>query len=257
MSSHHNLVPTPVTDKNGVATTRWKRPVGHSAGTAEIPAPAITKKSEEPVSEPPMDDELHSGIDAFLSDMLFRENASSRVVKVFREGLHPDTLGIIDEHYGSNYFPILQFVERCIRRESVNSLNNAAALIGMREECGAKSEVARDTLFEQTVFGLQWHQRLKEVDYSGSGKEAGEALIKAAINLKRPNRQFHNDQGYGSLYLPSRYLIELITERPNDVENIIGILNSRSIPCASEQDYDAISEMLDSSSAPSLTEGVL
>lgn len=39
MSLNPNLVPTPVTDKNGVQTTRWKRPVAVSGTPNAIPAP--------------------------------------------------------------------------------------------------------------------------------------------------------------------------------------------------------------------------
>lgn len=49
----NNLIPTPITDKNGKPTTVHKKPVGSStAGASSIPAPSLSKSKSLPAENP-------------------------------------------------------------------------------------------------------------------------------------------------------------------------------------------------------------
>lgn len=260
MTQPSNLIPTPVTDKNGVMTTRWKRPVSPSAGTESLPAPPLPMQpSDIGRGDIVTDEDTPYTIAVLLSDMLYKENATQRVVKMFRTQLHQETLDILDQHYRENYTPILQFAQRCIREESVASLNNAALFIHMRDECWDGAAEDRERMFEKYIFGLQWHHSSNHLDFRTveNGKSIGEALLKTASNLGRPYAEFSIRAGTSIYYLPSRHLVQLITERYKDVDAIVNLLDARRLPVRSEEDANVVKEMLDSSSASSLGSGVL
>lgn len=260
MTNRNDLVATPVTDKNGVVTTRWKRPVSPSTGTASLPAPPVpsdpierTSKDDGSTDNPPFD--IETGLFALLE----KEKSPERIREMFRTELHPDTLGILDQHYADNYLPILEFVQRCIKEESVASLNNAALFVHLREACWDGRPEDRDRMFEQFIFGLQWHHGVNELDFGTveNGKQIGEALLKAAIGLGRPYAQFYTNRGAGSYYLPSPHLVKLISERPQDIDAIVDLLDSRRLSVLFEENVEAIKELLDGTGAKSLGSGVL
>lgn len=260
MANRNELIATPVTDKNGVMTTRWKRPVGASAGTESIPAPPVpTRPIDLARGDIVTDEDTPFTIAALLSDMLYTESATQRVVEMFRTQLHQETLDILDQHYGENYLPILQFAQRCIREESVASLNNAALFIHMRDECWDGAAEDRERMFEKYIFGLQWHHSVNHLDFRTleNGEHIGEALLKTASNLGRPYAEFSVNGAYSIYYLPSRHLVQLITERYKDVDAIVNLLDSRRLPVRSEEDVEAVKEILGGTSASSLGSGVL
>lgn len=260
MTQSSNLIPTPVTDKNGVMTTRWKRPVSPSAGTGTLPAPPVPMQpSEIGRGDIVTDEDTPFTFAALFSDMLYMESAKQVVVEKFRNQLRPETLDVFDQNYGDNYTPILRFAQRCIREESVASLNNAALFLHMRDECWDGASEDRERMFEKFIFGLQWHHNGNHLDFTTveNGQQVGEALLKTASGLSRPYVQFYINGAASLYYLPSRHLVQLITERYKEVDAIVGLLESRKLPVATNEDAEAIKEILDGATAPSLGSGVL
>jgi hypothetical protein len=194
-----------------------------------------------------------------LSYLLGKAKVPEYVREMFKDKLHPDTLDILDQHYSDDYIPLLQNVERCVKEESVASLNNAAALINVHERCWHSNDSVRDQIYWQNIFGLQWHHGIKEKDFSATDtdREIGEALVVAGSALGQPYSVMYANGVASMYYMPSRQLVNLISERPKEVDAIVALLESRRLPAFSDKDIEVIRELLDGASASPLGNGVL
>jgi hypothetical protein len=194
-----------------------------------------------------------------LSYLLGKAKVPEYVRERFNNSLHPDTLDILDQHYGDDYIALLQNVERCVKEESVASLNNAAALINVHERCWHSNDSVRDQIYWQNIFGLQWHHGIKEKDFSATDtdREIGEALVVAGSALGQPYSVMYANGVASMYYMPSRQLVNLISDRPKDVDAIVELLDSRRLPAMSGEDIDAIKELLEGTEATPLGNGVL
>lgn len=272
MPRNPNLVATPVTDKNGVTTTRWKRPAPPAAGRAfappvlsAAPDPWTDKKdAQREVDEALERDGLVMG--TVVLDVLQMGQYNREWREAFKSGIKPETLRILDDRFQGKYSSIIPFVKECAAQRSPASLNNAALFIDLLDKChekygddpGIKDD--GNDMFGRFIFGLQWHHRANHKDFSSSpqDKEQGEALLRALTTLGIPYRQYAVERdSYSVYYLPSRELAGLITKRPKDVERIVGILRERRLPAMTAEDVTHIESLMDGSGSSALVNGSL
>ena len=266
MSNRSHLVPVPVTDKNGVTTTRWKRPVSPSASLAPLPAPSVWSDRADAARE--LDEALERDgyvMSTIILDVMNTRGHNREWREKIKNGVTQETLRIFDEKFKGNYGTIVPFVKRCIEEQSPASLNNAALFIDLLDECHEKygnDHTQKDDgndMFAKFIFGLQWHHRANNKDFSSfeAGREQGDALLRANRTLGMPYRQYYSNGQESMYYLPSRGLTELISKRPQDVDRIVSILRERRLPASTEEEISTIEALLDESASPSLSSGAL
>lgn len=252
-----NLVPVPVTDKNGVQAIRWKRPESTSMTPTVIPpVKTVSKHSHWDALRKdfrPVSKYLLNTMAATVKAMYRRENMVSQLAS--------DTLDILNDHYSHNQTKIKGFIDECTRTDSLISLNNAAALI----------DCANDPVFNQTnpleksdyldcVAGLRKYDGCDDIDYSlldDRERYTAKALMRAAGALGEGYVVLNVWKNESPQHLTSTSLASLIRRRPESTDAIIDLLKDRKLPVETPSHIEAIEEILDGIQTISLRDGVL
>lgn len=265
MARNQNLIPTPVTDKNGVPTTRWKRPVASPAATVFAPPPSVWDDRKEAQRE--VDEALSRDgyvMSTIILDVLNMQGCSREVRDKFKSGLNQGLMGSLDMKFDGRYGAVIPFIKNCVMEQSPQSLNNAALFIDLLDRCqdrygntGTKDD--GNDMFGKFIFGLQWQHQGSHKDFSSyeGGREQGEALLKGITTLPMPYRNYSSEGHRSSYYIPYRGLVGLFEKRPQDAERIISLLKERKLPVSTEEDLKNVESLLDAAETSALSSGAL
>lgn len=255
-SSNANLVPTAVTDKNGVQGIRWKRPESTPSKTAKIPtvkdaaAPmcwGVLRKDFRPVSKAL----LYVSARVIKSNYR-RENMVSQ--------LTPATLDVLNKRFGSDANIIGPFLDDCVRAESLAPLNNAAALIECADDPVFQGDLENQLNFFRCIAGLRRYEGFEDVDYSILGedeREQGRALVISTEILDSQYRVARSWTNKDGRFIKSGLLADLIRRRPQDYLQIAAILKDRGLRVDTPESIEDIEALLDAISVASLSDGAL
>lgn len=254
-SDRSALIPVPVTDKNGITSTKWKRPEQTmQRQTKATPAPAIPFVSHW--------DNLRKDYRG-VSKLLLNTTAGTIKAKYRRERmvaqLTPDTLNILNQHYGDHPSTVEGFLRDCVGEEELYSMNNLAALIDCSADPAFSSIGVSPAEFFLCISGLKKYQEDDGYDYSvlsASEQEIGKALVCAAGNLGK--RYVSVDwRGVSSQYVKSKNLVSLIRRRPEDHRLITSVLLERGLRVDTPEDINRLEELLAESQLAPLRDGAL
>lgn len=254
-SDHNTLIPVPVTDRNGITSTKWKRPE------------RIAKKATMPSAQPAP---FVSHWDALRKDYRVVSklllNTTARLVKAKyrRENmvakLNPDTLNILNARYEGDTYDIGPFIDQCVRDEDLTHLNSAAALIDCAGAPCFEDPDSTGNLFFGCVLGLSRYEGSEGIDYSlldSSEQEIGKALMLSAATL---SKGYITKRGWGAnadRILKDAELISLIRRRPEDYAVITSMIMERGLRVDRPEDIAALEELLAESQLAPLRGGVL
>lgn len=257
MADRSNLVPTQVTDKNGVTTTRWKRPVASSPALSKLPAPQMPPSVDDPQGE--LDASLRENGFVMQTIILDVVKMGSKIYDrswrdEFKNRIRPETLTALDDAYSTDYGEIIPFVKACLDRHSSADMNNAALFIDVKEYAPDNDS------YLDCIAGLQWLHGTEHRDYSTLNtkeQEGGRALVRAALKMGNPFATRYVNGSATMKYIPSRNLAGLISRRPDDVDKIVEILRERRFDVFSDDGIRSIEALLEGSTTGSLGSGVL
>jgi hypothetical protein len=249
------LIPVPVTDKNGITSTKWKRPE------------STTKKTQIPAVQPAPFvshwDTLRKDYRS-VSKLLLNTTAHLVKAKYRRENmvaqLSPDTLNILNARYEGDLYEITPFIEGCIRDECLTPLNSAAALIDCAGDPCFDDPDSTNNLFFGFVLGLSRYQGNECVDYSlldENERKVGKALMLSAATL---GKNYISKRGWGAeaaRNLKDAGLVSLIKRRPEDQALITSMILERGLRVHRPEDITMLEELLAESQLAPLHHGVL
>jgi hypothetical protein len=253
-SERNTLIPVPVTDKNGITSTKWKRPESTAKKTmmpSVQPAPFVShwdtlRKDYRGVSKLLLNTTAH-----LVKAKYRREQTISQ--------LTPDTLNVLNKHYGDHPSTVEGFLQDCVREEDLYSMNNLAALIDCGADPAFSSIGVSPAEFFLCIAGLKKYQAGDGYDYSvlsAGEQEIGKALVCAAGNLGK--RYVSVDwRGLSSQYVKSENLVALIRKRPEDHRLITSVLLERGLRVDTLEDIDRLEELLAESQLATLRDGAL
>lgn len=253
-SDRNALIPVPVTDKNGITSTKWKRP--------ETTAKKTMMPSVQPAPFVSHWETLRKDYRG-VSKLLLNTTANTIKAKYRREQtisqLTPDTLNVLNKHYGDHPSTVEGFLRECVREEDLYSMNNLAALIDSGNDPAFSSRGVSPAEFFLCIAGLEKYQAGDGYDYStlsASEQEIGKALVCAAGNLE--GKYVATDwRGVSSKYLKSASLVALIRKRPEDHRLITTVLLERGLKVDTPEDIDRLEELLAESQLAPLRDGAL
>lgn len=252
-ASNTSLIPVPVTDKNGVTSTKWKLPETINT-SKKVPAPVPAISGWEALRKD------FRGVSKLLL------NTTARLIKAKyrRENmialLHPDTLNILNSHFGDDLADVSAFIEDCIRDECLIPLNSAAVLIDCARNPAFEDPDSTGNLFYGCIRGLSQYEEEDCIDYSDLSdeeREVGKALMLSAALL---DERYVSKRGWGSRadrYLIDEELISLIRRRPDDYLLITSMLMDRGMQVKTPEQIATLEELLAEGEQSPLLSGVL
>jgi hypothetical protein len=246
-----------VTDKNGIQTIRWKRPVATRNKSSGIPAVQSVafvskwdalRKDDRKVSR------------SLLTIMARAIKSKSRRETMLSQ-LGPDTLNILNKKYGNiDDRNLIAFLNHCSASESPISINNAAALIECADEPQFNINFSSSSAFFKCVSGLRSYEGAEDIDYStldDAQRKSGRALLNAASLLNGRYRSIDGWKGESPQYIRSNNLASLISRRPDDVEKIVSTVQERGLDVDTPAQIALVEEIINSSSSAALLSGAL
>lgn len=246
-----------VTDKNGIQTIRWKRPV--PTGKKQPGIPAV-----QPVAVVSKWDELRKDdrkVSRSLLTIMARTIKSKSRRETMLSQLGPETLNILNKKYGNlDDRNLIAFLNHCAASASPISINNTAALIECADEPQFNVNFSSSSAFFKCVSGLRSYEGAEDIDYStldDAERKSGRALLNAASLLDGRYRSIDGWKGESPQYIRSSDLASLISRRPDDMEKIVSIVQERGLDVDTPAQIAQIEEIIDSSSSSSLLSGAL
>lgn len=250
------LVPEKRVDKNGVLTTKHVRPAPKSV-IHNMPLPKVDDTDARALR---MFDTIRNrrGKVSEAIIMEVQREAESRRLSIPEAGrtvltLNPKTLDRLETPDHKLTDGIIATIRAGIHERSFIRLNNYAVLVHSLEHV--------DNVDAYLVIGgLNAHKDRSEwLDYSDatdSDLDAPRAVLRATVAL---DADFVENEKYSATpakYISSINLVDLIEERPEDVDRIIVIVNERR-PVLNEAGIDGIRETLDAGIHGAILNGTL
>lgn len=257
-----NLIPMQIVDKNGRRTTVHRRDETTRPSNA-FGLPAVSLSKPSPTAQYKAGLERLSNSGTMIGQrllLLIQKTKLNRDIKIrMLDELHEDTLSILDKSSLRDEYNFQNLLlDSCMRYKSLLSLNNAAVIADVADEC----DDLHRKVFHTYVDGLQMYRNIKDpyIDWSLASddeKEVPKALVRAAIGLNKPYSQVNMWVNSKPRHITSNLLADLIEKRPQDVQRIIALVNDREPELETEQDIANLEGLLELEAENPLTSGLL
>lgn len=236
-----NLVLKPVTDKNGVTTSRWVKPEQTSAASSSIPPVALRNQTVATVEE-------------------MREKLVADVGKLDSGSFHVRRVQSALSHYDER---TLKIISDDIAKDPEERLERAAQWITQYSEeeiylrelftyCDAFDPSTDYSFVEDAIGGMKHYRTMPLMqDYSEANPELQQTIRNVLNVTETLLAEDHVQQKVSFPVKMSENMYALVSQRPEDLDRINDIILDHGVG-----DGEQIALMMDSST-PQLIDGIL